>query len=181
MKFLKWAGIVLGSLLIIFFVAFKVLQSQTKKHSPEDTVEHVQGDTELSVFYNRPYKKDRVIFGELVPYDKVWRTGANEPTTFTTNRDLTIGGKTLPAGEYTLWTIPGPDEWTVIFNGEQYGWGVNFSGEASRNPESDVLQVQVPVEQLNSVVEQFTIAFEENPQLAMTLAWDQTKITVPMQ
>ncbi len=179
-KALKWIGIVVASLAILLFIASRVLQSQTKKHSPEDTVELVSGDTEISVFYNRPSKKGREIFGGLVPYNEVWRTGANEATTFTTNKDLVIDGQTLAAGKYTLWTIPDEDNWAVIFNKKMYGWGVGFNGEASRNPDADALKTMVPVEKLNQAVEMFTIAIENNP-LVLTLSWDQTKVSVPME
>lgn len=180
-KVLKWVGGILAVLILLLFISFKVLQSQTKKNSPEQTVTYTQGDLDLSVFYNRPYKKGREIFGGLEPFGKVWRTGANEATTFTTNKDLSIGGQSLSAGKYTLWTIPEQDEWTVIFNNKQYGWGVDFNAQASRDPAADALQVKVPVEKLVNVVEQFTIAFEEGVPLKLTLAWDQTKVSVPLQ
>lgn len=179
-KALKWTGIVVGVLVVLLFVAFKVIQFNTKKASPEATVEYKRDGTEISVFYNRPSKKGREIFGGLEPYGKVWRTGANEATTFTTNKDLTISGKSLPAGKYTLWTIPEKDTWTVIFNGKQYGWGVDFSQKASREPEADVLQVQIPTETLTSPLEQFTISFDETAP-AMVLAWDRTKVAVPLK
>ncbi|NJL76313.1 MAG: DUF2911 domain-containing protein [Saprospiraceae bacterium] len=179
MKILKWVLIVLGILAAVLFVAFKVLQTQTKKASPEQTVNFEQGDAKMEVFYNRPYKKGRDVFGDLLPYGKVWRTGANEPTTFTTSTDLTIDGKTLAAGKYTLWTIPNETSWTVIFNSKMYGWGVNFSGEASRDPAADALQLEVPVETLPQTVEQFTIAFEQGENVNMTMIWDDTRIVVP--
>jgi hypothetical protein len=94
-KILKWAGIVVGILAVVLFIAFKFLQSNTKKASPEATAEFKKDGTEISVFYCRPSKKGRVIFGGLEPYGKVWRTGANEATTFTTNKDLAIGGKNI--------------------------------------------------------------------------------------
>lgn len=135
----------------------------------------------MAVFYNRPYKKDRVIFGELVPYGEVWRTGANEATTFTTTKDIQFGGQQLPAGSYTLWTIPGQEEWTVIINSKQYSWGVNFQAQASRDPEADVLQVKVPVQRTETPVEQFTIDFmEEAGNTALVLMWDDTKVSVPL-
>ncbi|MCY7351724.1 MAG: DUF2911 domain-containing protein [Cytophagaceae bacterium] len=179
-KALKLTGIVVGVLVVLLFVAFKVIQANTKKASPEATVEYKQNGAEISVFYNRPSKKGRVIFGGLEPYGKVWRTGANEATTFTTNKDLTIGGKPLPAGKYTLWTIPEKDTWTVIFNGKQYSWGVNFDQVASREAEADVLQIQVPVEVQNPPLEQFTISFDESVP-AMVLAWDATRVSVPLK
>lgn len=180
-KYLKWTLISIAGLAVLLFVAFKVLQSQTKKHSPEQTVTFAQADTEISVFYNRPFKKERVVFGELVPYGEVWRTGANEATTFTTNKDLRFGNQTLPAGAYTLWTIPGPEEWTIIFNNKQYGWGVGFDGKASRDPEADVLQVKAPVTPLNQTVEQFTISFDEGMEKALVLAWDRTRVRAPFR
>ncbi len=181
MKVLRRIVIIAAIVVGLLYLAFQFMKTQTKKHSPEDTVEYVQGDLSLSVTYSRPYKKGRVIFGELVPYGEVWRTGANEATTFTTSKDLTIDGKTLPAGDYTLWTIPNQDSWNVIFNNKQYGWGVNFSAEASRDPEADVVNVQVPVEKMSNVTEQFTIAFEDGEALKMTLAWDEVKVAVAMR
>ncbi len=179
-KALIWIALVVGVLVLLSLIAWPVLKQQTKKASPEETVELKSGDLELSVYYNRPSKKGRVIFGELVPYNEVWRTGANEATTFTTNKDLLIDGQTLAAGKYTLWTIPDEDNWTVIFNDKMYGWGISFSGGASRNPEHDVLKTMAPIINQKDVTEMFTIALEEDP-LAMTLAWDQVKIRVPMQ
>jgi len=179
MKFLKWFLIILGSLLLLGFAGFKFMQYNTKKASPEATVQYGQDGLDLEVFYNRPGKKGRVIFGNLVPYDKVWRTGANEATTFTTSKALTIGGTVLPAGTYTLWTIPGATEWTVIFNKKMYPWGVDWNSNASREAAHDALRVVVPVEAVATPEELFTIAFQSSP-LAMTLAWDQVRVTVPL-
>lgn len=181
MKFLKWAGIIVGGLIVILFIAFQVLKANTKKHSPEDTVVLEQGDLTLTVYYNQPSKKGRDIFGDLIPYGEVWRTGANEATTFETTKDLTIGGKKLPAGKYTLWTIPGETEWSVIFNKEMYGWGVSFDGKASRKPEADALEVKVPVEMQSSPTEMFTITLEGAGGVDMILAWDDVKVRVPIQ
>ena len=114
--------------LAIAAVGFQILKYNTKKHSPEDTITHQVKDTEFSVFYNRPSKNGRQIFGDLVPYDKVWRTGANEPTTFSTTKDIKIDGGVLKAGTYTLWTIPNQKSWKVIFNTGSYNWGVGFDG-----------------------------------------------------
>jgi len=179
-KTLKWTAVA-GILIVIFFALFKYMQYNTKKNSPEVTAEYAKGDTKISVFYCSPSKRGRVIFDSLVPYGKVWRTGANEATTFTTNKDLIIGDKALPAGKYTLWTIPGKDEWTVILNSKQYGWGVNFDAEASREPEADVLQVKVPVQTLDNSLEKLTISFEESSSLNMILAWDKTMVAVPVK
>ena len=180
-KFLKWTLIILGGLVLLLFVAFKVLQSQTKKHSPEATVAFTSGDLTVNVFYNRPSVKGRVIFGELVPYGETWRTGANEATTFETNQELNIQGQTLPAGKYTLWTVPGKSEWQVIWNREMYSWGVDFSAKASRDPASDALVVTVPAELRKNSEEMFTISFEEGSPNRMALAWDDVRVKVPFE
>ena len=180
-KFLKWTLIVLASLAAIAFIGFQVMKSNTKKASPEGTVAYEKNGLKVDVFYNRPSKRGREIFGGLVPYDVVWRTGANEATTFATNQDLLIGGQSLPAGKYTLWTIPGPDEWIVIFNKEMYGWGVDFDQKAQRKPESDALQVKVVPETMPEVMEMFTISVEDAAVPTLVLAWDRTRVAVPLR
>ncbi|MEP5611635.1 MAG: DUF2911 domain-containing protein [Cyclobacteriaceae bacterium] len=180
-KIFKIFAIIIASILVLGFAGYQYVIYSTKQHSPEDIVQYQKGNYDLEVFYNRPYKKGREIFGSLEPYGQVWRTGANEATTFETKSDLTIGGSLLNAGKYTLWTIPGPQSWKVIFNDKQYDWGVGRNG-ASREAEYDALTVDVPVESTADIIEQFTIAFEDeggNPTL--TLSWDETKISVPIQ
>jgi hypothetical protein len=144
-------------------------------------VEYRGDGLEMSVTYSRPSKRGRDIFGGLVPYDQVWRTGANEATTFTTDQDLSVGGKPLPAGTYTLWTIPRPANWTVIFNDRTYGWGVNFEGKPSREPEADVASIDVPARQLTDTVEQFTIRFDGDAPVHMILEWDLVQVEVPLE
>ena len=178
-KVLKIIGIVIVVLFALGYGVRSYMITQTKKASPEETVTYTNGDTTLEVFYNRPYKKGREIFGKLVPYGITWRTGANEATTFETNTDVTIMGNTLPKGKYTLWTVPNTTEWEVIFNDEMYIWGVNSSG-ASRDSESDVLVIKVPVQETEET-EQFTISFEEvDSQIHLNLFWDTTKVSVPI-
>ena len=179
-KYLKWTLIVAGSLAVLLFVAYRIMIASTKSHSPEETVIHDQGAATFAVTYSRPYKKGRVIFGQLIPYGEVWRTGANEATTFKTSHDLLIDGQTLPAGMYTLWTIPGEERWQVIFNEKEYNWGVNREGSAARDPAADVLQVEVASESTTGPVEQFTIHFENDP-FALVLEWDATRVPVPME
>ncbi len=184
MKFLKRlivTLIVLG--LLGYFVGMPYMKEHTKKHSPEETTTFAKNNMDLSVTYSRPAKKGRVIFGELVPYNVDWRTGANEPTTFTTASTIQVMGKGLPAGTYSLWTKPGAAQWDVIFNKEVPDWGVTIlSGgkETTRNPEADVVTVTVPSETLAQVVEKFTIAFEGSETAQMVLSWDTTQIRVPL-
>lgn len=168
--------------LLLFFVVGPIMKNVTKKHSPEKTVAFSSGDLKVDVFYCSPFKKDRVIFGELVPYDQVWRTGANEATTFETNKDLNINGNTLPAGKYTLWTIPKEETWDVIFNSKQYGWGVSFTQKSSRDPDEDALVATVSISKSLVPQESFTInVVETDPQTAvLMLSWDDVVVPVKM-
>lgn len=162
-------------------VSYIIYKNNTKSFSPEDTVEYSSGGLYLEVFYNRPYKKERQIFGGLVPYGEVWRTGANEATTFYTSKDILVDGSLLPAGKYSLWTIPMENSWKVIFNSEMYPWGITADEVPSRVPEYDVLVVETPVAHLKNPIEQFTIFFDEKQNfLLLNLAWDKTLIRLPI-
>ena len=177
-RFLIITGVLVLVLLGIF--AYNRLYYR-KPFSPEATVEYNKNGKELSVFYNRPYKKGREIFGGLVPYNTVWRTGANEATVFKTNTDLLVKGKVLKAGTYSLWTVPGEQTWKVIFNNESGQWGIDFNGEANRDPAKDVLAVEVPSLTHNKEFEQFTISIEQvGEDLELILLWDKTIVVVPI-
>ncbi|OUR95546.1 hypothetical protein A9Q87_00050 [Flavobacteriales bacterium 34_180_T64] len=180
--FLKRLLIVLTIIAIgLFLYSYFVENIFAKRLSPKDTVEFKLNDLELEVFYNRPSKKGRDVFGALVPFNKVWRTGANEATTFSTNKNLMVQGIYVPAGNYTLWTIPKDTVWNVMFNTKQYAWGVDDTMKPMRDPKFDLLEIDVPIETLASVVEQFTIAFDNSTDdLKLTMAWDNTKIAVPL-
>ena len=153
-----------------------------KRLSPKDTVEFKLNDLKLEVFYNRPFRKEREIFGALVPFNQVWRTGANEATTFKTNKPLLVKGMPLAAGKYTLWTVPKDSTWNVIFNSKQYSWGVNAEMQPMWDPNYDALNIEVPVQKLGNHIEQFTIAFDNSTDnLFLTLAWDDVKVAVPLK
>lgn len=179
-KFLIVAGVAVALLIILGFVAKFFVKQHDKSFSPEEEVTYVSGNLSIRVVYNRPYKKGREIFGALVPYDKVWRTGANEATTFQTNMDLHIEGNTLKKGKYSLWTIPGEENWKIIFNSEYGQWGIGSDGDANRDPKKDVLTVDVHAVQQDRVFEQFTISFEKVAEDAeMVLIWDKTLVAMP--
>lgn len=180
-KVMKWSLIGVGGLIIVGFVGFQILMWYTKSHSPEETVSLDSESVNISVTYCRPSKKDRVIFGELVPYGKVWRTGANAATVVSVGQEVRIAGQTLPAGEYSLWTIPQPNKWKVIFNSETGQWGVKGpDGEDNRDPANDVLSIDVDVFPSGGVVEQFTIELEDAEGIEMVLSWDDVLVVVPM-
>ncbi|MCB0803052.1 MAG: DUF2911 domain-containing protein [Flavobacteriales bacterium] len=178
MRLIKWILFIIAGIVLLFAGGFQLMKYQTKKASPERTAEYSANGLELSVWYSSPSKKGRVIFGGLEPYGEVWRTGANEASTFTCNKTIDFGGIEVPAGKYTLWTIPNENTWNVILNSKMYSWGVDFDEVALREAEYDVANVTVNVEHLDKVVEMFTIHFEHNVNLA--LMWDQTKVTVPI-
>ena len=187
MRLRKWGiGILLtlGALFLIFnFIAWPKMQEKTKKISPQKVSTYTQNGMDLSVAYSSPFKKGRVIFGDLVPYDAVWRTGANHPTSFTTKSAIKIIDKDLPAGTYALWTIPGKDKWSIIFNSEVPDWGVTLlSGgkKTTRNADTDVLQVEVPSNSLSAEQESFTISFTESNPVELSLSWDKTLVEVPI-
>lgn len=179
-KFLIFFAIGVVVITILVLVVNYIQLKNEKSYSPEEEVFYSDGELKLKVFYNRPYKKNREIFGALIPYGKVWRTGANEATIFETNKTITIEGKKLNPGKYSFWTIPDSTTWTVIFNSESGQWGINHKGEANRNPDLDVLTVPVHAATQDRVFEQFTIAFEKvGEEAEMVLLWDNTVVAVP--
>lgn len=166
----------------LFLYSYFVENIFAARLSPKDTIAYKFNDLKLEVFYNRPSKKGRDIFGGLVPLNEVWRTGANEATTFETNKPLKIDGIPLPTGKYTLWTVPKDTVWTVIFNSKQYSWGVDTEMKPMWDPNYDVLDVEVPVHKLDKTVEQFTIGFDNTTgDLSLTMAWDDVKVAVPIE
>ena len=128
----------------------------------------------IKVLYGRPQKKGRTIFGNLVPFDKVWRTGANEATEVTFFQDVKLGEKEIKAGTYTLLTIPGKNSWTIILNSDTDVWGSYYYDK-----DKDVARIDVPVKNTDEV-EYFSIAFTKETNGAnMILAWDNIMVAVP--
>ncbi|MFQ5570235.1 MAG: DUF2911 domain-containing protein [Rhodothermales bacterium] len=133
--------------------------------------------TYVKVHYSSPVKRGRIIFGELVPYDQLWRTAANEATEITLTGNLRVGGETLRAGTYSIFTIPGEETWTVIFNN-----GLGQNGTGGYREEEDALRLQLPSSVTEKLYEAFTVAFEEADGGAdLVLMWDRTKVTVPIR
>lgn len=175
--------LVVGGVIIALIAAgFIGMRIYTKSFSPSGLSEYTYEGVDIKVTYGRPYKKDRVIFGGLVPYGQVWRTGANESTVFTTNTDLLIGEELLPKGTYSIFTIPNQESWEIIFNTTIPSWGVKIpSGKAARNSDTDALQVEVSVINTQNVFEQFTIDFETlHDEIDMVIMWDQTLVVIPI-
>jgi hypothetical protein len=120
-------------------------------------------------------KRGREIFGQVVPWNQVWRAGANAATHFHVPVDLEIGGAAVPAGTYTLWALPSPTGWKLIINRQIGQWGTDYHADR------DLVRVDMRVETLPQPVEQFTIAIEPDGAGAMLrMAWDRTRVSVPI-
>jgi hypothetical protein len=129
------------------------------------------------VIYSRPQKNGREIFGNLVAYDKIWRTGANECSEVTFFKDVELGGQTVAAGTYALFTIPGAEQWTIILNK-----GINQWGSYGYDAAEDVLRIEAPVKETPEVVEAFSVVFfDADEGSSMILAWDRTMVAVPIR
>jgi hypothetical protein len=148
--------------------------AEDKRASPHATATGSLAGKKISVSYGRPYVKGRAIFGGLVPWGEVWRTGADEATTFTTEADVVIGGLKVPKGEYSLFTIPTEKQWTLVLNKTAKQWGA-FKYDAAQ----DLGRVPMTVASLPKPVEQFTIELvPAGKQLTLKLAWDKTTASV---
>ena len=185
-----WKKILIGFGIIIIISASYIayIMLTTKSHSPADEVTFTRGPLSITVNYCQPYKKGRLLFGDqdsgaLEKYDEVWRTGANEATVINFSQDVEIENQIITAGRYTLWTLPGESTWTIIINAENTPghWGVKFGGKANYDQAKDVRRVVVPVEELLSEQEQFTIQFEESDSTAfMKLMWGNIMVRLPI-
>jgi hypothetical protein len=171
--------------LIVAFICLAAIgmRMYTKSFSPIDIAKYQDDHHQIAVTYCRPYKKERNVYPDLIPFDKVWRTGANDATVITTAQDLAIDDEILPKGTYSMWTIPGKEQWQIIFNSEYGQWGVTaLTGEANRDPSLDILSITVPVYQTDNDIEQFTIQFETwGEGIEMLMMWDHTIVVVPIK
>jgi hypothetical protein len=156
--------------------AFLLLITVLAGYSQANKSPRATADGKLAkVSYGQPSKRDREIFGKLVPYGEVWRTGANEATEITFKKDVLFGGKPVKAGTYALFTIPGEKEWTVILNSVTGQFG---AFDYDKNKAKDVASVKVPVQKAKAPTEKFTIQVED---AALHLTWDTTSVSVPLK
>lgn len=165
------------TLLLCLAGVMSFAQIKTPQPSPTASFKQAFGLGEISVNYSRPQVKGRVIFGDLVPFDKMWRTGANASTKVTFTDDVTIEGNKLAAGEYAMYTIPGKAEWTIIFHKNTKMWGLGDPGDYKE--ENDALRVKVKSQALSSSVENFTISVSDvaASTCKMNLEWEKTKVS----
>lgn len=146
----------------------EIYAQEKKKASPAASASGEVDGVKIKIDYHQPSAKGREIMGGLVPYDKVWRTGANDATTFEVSENVMIEGESLAKGKYALFTIPGEDEWTIIFNKNAKQWGAY-----DYNEEEDALRVTVPAESTEDFVETFNIAVEGGD---VILSWENTMV-----
>jgi hypothetical protein len=145
--------------------------------SPRDTAEARIAGARILVDYGRPSMRGRTIFGELVPFGRVWRTGANAATTLVTEADLEIGTQQVPRGTYTLYTLPGADQWLLIVNRQTGQWGTEY------NESQDLARIPMQRTALPRDVEQFTIAIEPTggDRGRLVISWERTQVQVPLR
>ena len=151
---------------------------KSKRPSPPATATGKVNGASITIDYSSPSVKGRKIWGELVPYDKVWRTGANEATLFATDKAIKVEGKALPAGKYSLYTIPGEKEWAFIFNSQTSQWGVKDNEETSEDPAKDVFRVTVKPEKSASFNERMKFEVDK---AGFSLLWENLKVPVSVR
>ena len=163
-------GVVLAAALVVV-----AQQDKSKRPSPpEQATWDLGGGKSVTVDYSSPRAKGRKIYGELVPFGQVWRTGANEATLLTTPVDLKIGGTSVPAGKYTLFTVPNKDKWTLVISKKTGEWGTDYPG-----PSNDLARIDMKTSALPSPAENFMISFEKAGSGAnLNIDWETTRASV---
>jgi hypothetical protein len=175
-----WIG--LAILAVVLIIAFFYLNYRARSISPPGKEELTSAGMTVTVTYNRPSVRGRLIFGPeeqnaLQPFGQYWRLGANEATEISFNRDILFNGSPVKAGTYRMYAIPGPDAFELVLNTE-----VGGSGSSEPDEENDVLRSTVPTQQTASPVEQFTISLAPEGQgMAMIFEWSDTRFVVPLR
>jgi hypothetical protein len=159
------------------FEAVEKATGGVKQLSPRDTVRSSIGNASITIDYSRPHSRGRVLLGSVVPYDRVWRTGANAATQFTTSAPLRLAGIQLAAGTYTLWTVPHQNGVDLVVNGQAGQWGTEY------NRSRDVGTAHIQSATLSTPVDQFTISVGANDARhgTLTLEWGSFRWTAPIE
>lgn len=160
--------------LVVFLSATACQGQMEKRKSPMDSVQQTVQGVEVAITYSQPSKRGRNIFGGLVPYGKVWRTGANEATVLEVSEAVKLEGESLAAGQYALFTIPGKETWTIIVNSVHNQWGAYNYDESK-----DVLRFEVPARQTEDIQEKMRFTISEEGKIR--LHWDQTVVDFKVQ
>jgi hypothetical protein len=172
--------VLLTILIAVLVITFEQTQAQIELPSPSPTATFSQkvGLTDVEIVYSRPGVKDRKIFGGLVQYGELWRTGANSATKITFSDKVKIGGMALDAGSYALFTIPGEEEWVVIFNTR-----ANQSGTGQYKREEDAIRLNIKPIMHGHIHETFTISIDDvrNTSATINLIWENTQVKIPLE
>jgi len=163
-----------------FLLSTAAIAQKKPQASPADSTSGTVAGAMIKISYHSPGIKGRTIGKEIAPYGQVWRTGANEATTFSTSKDIKIGGKTLPAGKYTLYTLPNETEWKIIFNsttmdGSRPIWGIKMDGSTTDDPAKDVLTTTVKPMKSKAFAERFKIDVDKK---GFVLVWGDIAVPV---
>lgn len=164
--------------LVVLLSLVAVAQEKKPLLSPRKSAEYTFVDgKKVTIDYGSPSMRGRRIMGGLVPYGKVWRTGANEATGFVTDTNLVIGGTSVPAGKYTIYTLPNENSWQLIINKQTGQWGTVY------NQSQDFARISMKVDSLNSPVEAMTFSFEKtgDDSANLVLEWEKTKLSIPLK
>ncbi len=168
------------TLLMVFAVTFTVnAQIETPQPSPSQKMEQKVGLTDVTVEYSRPSMRGRTVFGNLVPYGKLWRTGANQNTMVTFSTDVMIGGKTVKAGSYAIFTTPNKDNWEVVFYSDTNNWGTPQNWDESKVAAKVTAEVyEIPMD-----IETFTISFDDltNDSAVLGIMWEKVYVGVKIE
>jgi hypothetical protein len=171
----KNSPILICVILVVMACAVAFGQDKSKRPSPPANAQCKFSDGKsVTVDYSSPRMKGRKIYGGLVPYGEVWRTGANDATTFVATAGVSIGGKDVPAGDYTIFTVPNQDKWTLIVNKKTGEWGIPYTYEADELARTDMTVSSTP-----SSVENFTIGFDQKGDACtLHIDWENTRASV---
>ena len=158
-----------------WIVSSACAQDKSSRPSPPAKAEcQLDGGKKVVVDYSSPRSKGRKIFGELVPFGEVWRAGANEATKLVSDADLSVGGTTVPAGSYTIFAIPNTGKWTLVISKKTGEWGTAYPGA-----KEDLARIDMKVSKLPSLVENFTIAFDQSGGgCTLRMDWETTRASV---
>jgi hypothetical protein len=168
-------GLTLGFFLAAFATGAAPSHAQLASPIARAGCKFADGKT-ITVNYSSPRMRGRKIFGDLVPFGEVWRAGADDATSFMTNVDVMVGGKSVPAGKYTLFTLPMPAKWTLIISKQTGEWGIPYPGE-----KYDFARMEMKISKLVSPLENFTISFDPaGTTCLMKLDWDTTRASIEM-
>jgi hypothetical protein len=160
-------------------IAAMLVSVTTWAQSPAATATgKTSGGANITIKYSAPSVKGRKVWGELVPYDKVWRAGANEATVLETDKDITVEGKAVPKGKYSLYAIPGEKEWSIILNSQTGQWGITRGGESTRDTSKDVAVVKVKPKKSSSMNEalKYTVTAD-----GISLLWENLEVPISVK